>query len=265
MSSIRDEDLILYFYRDGLSSERLAEIEGKLATDAELAARYRALCSDLDRAGAAFSDDEPHPGFDDRVWTGFEQRLMSAGEPVTDHSSRSSRSSRSLHSSRSSRRPPHRRGRSWIRAGALVASALGVGLLIGRLSVPTEPTPQFLEADAGTRVLAAALVRHLESTEQTLLVATRNPHDPDLIRELADSLLDSHRLYASAADRAGRPDLAAFLRELEPILLRLANADTLGGPDAIRESIVQDDLPFKIRVVAATTRRDLKTRSPSRL
>ncbi|MEL7372774.1 MAG: hypothetical protein AAFN74_27865, partial [Myxococcota bacterium] len=153
------------------------------------------------------------------------------------------------------RSPRRRPARAWPIAAGIAVVALGLGVLLGRVTAPDAPV--LLSPDGGRRVLQAALVRHLESTERTLVLATRTAGDTVLVRELADSLLESHRLYALAAERAGRADIAAFLRSLEPVLLRLANEDGLEGPGAVEAVIVQQDLPFKIRAVVASTRRDL--------
>ena len=122
-----------------------------------------------------------------------------------------------------------------------------------------------LEANAGQRVLAAALIQHLETTERTLLLAARSPAQSGIAGELAQDLLETHRVYALAATRAGRPELAEFLQALEPVLLRLANSDALGDPSDVRMVIVANDLPFKVRVVVASTRRDLLQSSPNEL
>ena len=250
MSSVPDEDLVLYYYRDGLEPARIDAIGSQLASDPELRARYEGLRADLDRATAVFAGDKPRPGFEDRVWRRFEAKRSAADAP------------------RPARRGFHRDQRSSPRVGVRVvvvaAIALGVGLAIGRVSTP--PRLELLvEVNAGRRVLGAQLVNHLETTERTLLLATRQPQDPELVRQLAESLLESHRLYALAADRAGRPDIADFLSGLEPVLLRLAHADPSAGPEDVQAAILRNDLSFKIRVVLASTRRDLLNATPETL
>ena len=73
--------------------------------------------------------------------------------------------------------------------------------------------------------------------------------------ELAESLLDSNRLYAMAAERAGKPALGQFLRELEPLLIELANEEGAIEP-ALGEEIRSRDLAFKTRAAAALTRQE---------
>ena len=232
MTTVRDEDLILYYYRDGLEPAQLSKIEAKLDADPALKGRYDALRRDLQAASAAFKDEAPQPGFEARLWRDFDRRV-------------------SAHRSRP------RRQRSMAYAAGIALLALGIGWGLGRLTAPAPDTAPLLAPRGGARVFGAALVRHLESTERALRVATVTPDDPELIRELADALLREHRLYAAAATRARRPDLAAFLGRLEPILLRLAHSETLEGPDGVRKTIVDGDLPFQIRAVTAMARRDL--------
>ena len=268
MSSIRDEDFILYYYRDELEPKRFTEIEEALAADPELRKRYEALRLDLERAGSAFGNEEPEPGFEDRVWRAFEAKLHPSVDRKPGFGDRVWQTFETKLRSVVGRKGfPWRRfsrGRFGLLPHAM-GVALGVGLAVGRMTAPSLESKPLLAANAGPRLLGVELVRHLESTERTLLVAARNPQDAELVSELADALLESHRLYALAADRAGRHDLAEFLRELEPILLRLAHADTLEEPEAVQESIVRRDLPFKIRVVAAAARRDLMKTTPERL
>ena len=75
------------------------------------------------------------------------------------------------------------------------------------------------------RVLDGYVAGHLRATEGLLLTAVNNDGG-DLLggnRELAESLVESNRLYAAAAARSGNLRLADFLRQLEPVLLEVAN------------------------------------------
>ena len=57
--------------------------------------------------------------------------------------------------------------------------------------------------------------------------------------------------FTSAAERAGKPALAQFLSELEPILRGLANGDdaALGGAALAREQIRSRDLLYRLRAL----------------
>jgi hypothetical protein len=57
-----------------------------------------------------------------------------------------------------------------------------------------------------------------------------------------------------AAERAGKPALAQFLLELEPVLRELANGDgdaALGGAGLAQEQIRSRDLLFRLRALEA--------------
>jgi len=243
MNPVSDEDLVLYHYRDGLPRERLAEIEDALFRDDGLRRRYERLRGELNAAGGAFAVDTPDAGFEARIWRGVRRDLPR--EPV------GARIARWL--------SPRENGR--LALAFTVLAALALGYLLGRTG--DSPTPAtvaqapLLERDAGSRVLASYLAQHLETTERALMLAANGDGDDDTARELAQQLVASNRMYASAAQRANRPQLAAFLRELEPVLIELAHDDAGLDPAELRESIRERDLPFKARAAAALARQDL--------
>ena len=240
MKPVSDGDLLLFHYRDGLEAARNLEIEDALFYDAGLRLRLAALRETLSQTADAWPHSEPGADFESRLWARVQPAL-----PV-----------------RAARPSLAERLRQWIEplrpaplafAGLLLAT-LGIGYFLGQSAVVT-PTanPRFLAEDASGRVLNAYLGAHLQQTERALLVAANSPQDADAARELAATLLESHRLYASAADRAGKPALAQFLRELEPVLIELANEEGAIAP-ALGEEIRSRDLAFKSRAAAALAR-----------
>lgn len=246
MNPLSDEDLVLYHYRDGLDRERIAELDRALREDAELAARYERLQAELKTAAQAFAVEEPDAGFEDRLWSKLEPKLPR--EPLRV------RMSRWLASY----------SRPLIAVGA--TAVLVFGVLLGRATVPDPPPPPpefaaelppLLDQESGERVLAAYVSEHLASTERALLIAANSPDEAETARQLARALIATNRLYAIAAERAERPHLVRFLRELEPVLLMLANSYLPADTAAVRESIRRRDLPFKTRAAAAAARRDL--------
>lgn len=249
MTLISDEDLVLYHYRDGLEEARLAEISAALRAEPEVAARYSRLSAELATAAAAFRVDEPDSRFEERVWNRLAPELPA--EPVL------------VRLARWWRRP-----RLLVPAGAL-ALALLIGVLLGRTTWTEDQVPvpknslstsgddfRFQE-NGGARVLSAYVSDHLAATERALLIAANSPDEAETARELARALIAANRLYASAAERADRPQLVRFLRELEPVLLMLAHSDLPDEEAAIREWIRRRDLPFKTRAARAAARRDL--------
>jgi len=233
-----DEELTLHYYGE---HPRPEEIERALAADPELERRWRALGAELD-ALAAVEPPEPRAGLELRVWNRIAPELE--------------------------------RRRGWTLFGlqparlALVAAAalalVAGGFLAGRVSqapapeqlVATVPvataTPAALAPDSRDRLLAATLASHLDSSER-LLVELANDGSGSVTteRRLAESLLESNRLYRLAAERAGQRRVAALLAELEPLFLELANAEDPGPEGSVaaaRERLESRDLLFKVRV-----------------
>lgn len=242
MNPVSDEELVLYHYRDGLPRERLAEIEDALFADDALRRRYERLRAELNAAGGAFAVTAPDAAFEARIWRGVRRGLPR--EPL------GARIARWL--------APHEGGR--LALALMVVAALALGWMLGRSGQAPAPTvatqAPLLERDAGERVLASYLAQHLETTERALMIAANSDDADGTARELAQQLVASNRLYASAAQRANRPQLAAFLRELEPVLIELAHDDPGVAPAALRETIRDRDLTFKARAAAALARQD---------
>lgn len=247
MNPVTDRELVLFHYGDGLDPLRTAQVEQALGYDAELRLRLADLRESLAVIAAAFPAPAADEGLEARLWRRLEPQLAPRAQQTSWR----------------------RRWLDWIEPlrpaqvafASLLIAALGVGYLLGRQeSAPVAPvapgTSALLADDAAARVLSAYLVAHLQDTERALLVASHSPHDGETAQQLAATLLDSHRLYALAADRAGKPQLAAFLRELEPVLIELANEQGDVSP-ALGAEIVDRDLAFKSRAAASLARNEL--------
>lgn len=267
MDTIRDSDLILYHYRDGLDDAALAAIAQALEQSPALRARYAALTATLQAADAQ-PLPQPDAGFEQRLWQRFDAQVEAAAAPrqAAPHV-REAAAGRERHGT-ALRRPLR------LAAGALaLVGALGLGFLLGRqpadsLAPPVAGTgtstgtanPPGVSTDAGTtlstRVLDAYVAAHLRETEGVVLTAV-NSDSADLLagnRELAAGLIDSNRLYAQAAARAGNARLANFLQQLEPLLIELANpagAGPIQDSDGLRDYVDKTDLLFQLRATQA--------------
>lgn len=228
-----DDELLLFHFGEDLGPERMQSIALAIAEDPRCAARYaelkRLLAASTSALGAVA---EPRPGFEQRAWRRLAPQLRPAQE-----------------------------SRAWWRGGwgppLALAASVGLGIALGRLwqaAPPASTSPAAvaqvvaLEGDAGARLLAVRLAAHLGRTERLLRAADNGAE----ASEFAQTLIDSNRLYAAAAERAGKPTLAAFLTELEPVLRELANADadaSLGGGELAREQIRSRDLLFRLRAL----------------
>lgn len=236
-----DDELLMFHFGEDLGPERMQAIALAVSEDPRCAARYAELRRLLAASTTALADAEPASGFEQRVW----HRLAPHLQPAQ---------SRSF-------------WRDWWLPGLALAASLGLGIVIGRQWLPAPapgvqpaPAPLALGADAGERLLAAHLARHLGRTERLLRVAENG--DAGDAGELAGALIEGNRLYAVAAERAGKPALAQFLLELEPVLRELANADSagLGGHALAQEQIRSRDLLFRLRALET-----LQTASTQRL
>lgn len=227
-----DEELALRFWGEHPEPEA---IDRAIAADPDLARRYRELAGALG-ALEAIEAPEPRAGLEGRLWARVAPELAE-------------RRTRSRFLSLP----------SWPRLATLAAAAAALavgGFLAGRATGPA-PAPAAVEAsldalspEARDRLLAAALAGHLDSSERLMveLVNDGKPSD-EMERQMAAALLESNRLYRSAAERAGQRRIAAVLAELEPLLAELANAPADGDVTAAaRERIDAQDLLFRVRV-----------------
>jgi hypothetical protein len=251
MNPITDDDLVLYLYRDGLDADRIAQITAALAASSALRERYAAI----EHAVAHFGQDEiaPDPDLGARLWQRLEPQLEEARVFVSAPSERGRRSV--LDRLRAWLAPPPLR--LAFAGAAVVVVAIGVGFLVGRESVTVPPLVASTEADgSAARVLDAYVAENLRATEGVFLTAS-NSGDATLLegnRELAQSLVESNRLYALAAARAGNTRLADFLRQLEPVLLSLANQPgtaAVQSSEDLRRFLDATDLLFQVRATQA--------------
>jgi hypothetical protein len=238
-SPVSDNELILYFYRDELPAERIVEIDDALFAQPQLRLRYtelQRLLRDIDCAPAL----EPDPEFAQRMWQKLAARIDI--DPIRSSAPRRFSGWRVLFAPRPA-----------FAAACLVAIAAAIGFYAGR-HAPGEDDTQARMMSA--RVLDAYVAEHLRSTEGLLLTAL-NSDSTELHagnRELAAALVESNRLYALAAARSGNTRLADFLRQLEPVLLELANrpADSaVQSSEGLRDYLRKTDLLFQVRATQA--------------
>ena len=246
MNTISDDDLVLYHYRDGLDASRLAEIEDALFASEPLRERYASIERVLARADA-IPAPLPDADFNARLWRNLEPRL--ATRVAAKRESWRER----LHALHDWLSPP---GLAFAAGACVLALAVGIGFYAGRSSLPP-PAVADTQADAAaTRVLDAYVAAHLRATEGVLLTAS-NSDSAELLdgnRELAASLVESNRLYALAAARAGNTQLADFLRQLEPVLISLANPSQsapIQPTEGLRDYLHTTDLMFQVRATQA--------------
>jgi hypothetical protein len=220
---ITDDELLLYYYRDGLDAAERARIGVALSEQPELARRMQALVARLD--AAADSPEVPVPAEVQQRWRVALARAAVAGEES------GSRASRRFFDFR------------WPAAAAAAFAIVALTLIVQAVMRPaTEQvaevvTPANKPADASA--YERGLKVHLANTEQQL--AELGDAKPEDRARLVGAIIAQNRIYALAAERAGEPQLARVLRAFSPILETVAK----GGDSSA--GIAQ--LNFELRVM----------------
>lgn len=225
---ITDDDLLLYYYRDGLDAADRARIGAALADQPELAQRLHRLVGRLDAAAAI--PEVPVPLQTQKRWRAALEKVALVQEIGETQS---------------------HRGRfavvTWLSAAAAMVLAISAVFHFFARMEPTElaaeVTPPVEKPAAGAGDASAyerGLKSHLASTEQQL--ASLENATPEERARLVDTIIEQNRIYALAAERAGEPQLARVLRAFSPILESMRHDDA--DPAA---NVAQ--LAFELRVM----------------
>jgi hypothetical protein len=225
---ISDDDLLLYYYRDGLDATQRARVGTALAEQPELARRLHRLVAQLDTV--ADMPEVPVPPHVQQRWENALGRLAPA--------KRQPRSFAAFH---------------WQAAAAAIVAVV---LLVSVQLLLRSPQEQPI-ADA-TPVQSAyerGLRWYLASTEQGLAELDRA--QPEERARLIATIVEQNRMYALAAERANEPQLARVLRAFTPILESLA----VEPGEASASDVAQ--LSFELRVMQARLKADTVTSPPA--
>jgi len=238
---ITDDELLLYYYRDGLDADERARIGAALSAQPELAQRLQALVSRLD--AAASMPEVPVPEDVQQRWQVALERAAHTDEK------------------RATRAPRRFLDFRWPAAAAATLAIFALTLIV---RVVMQPTPEqraevATPVDSPTTSDASAYERglkvHLAKTEQQL--AALDSAKPEERARLVETIIAQNRIYALAAERAGEPQLARVLRAFAPILETVARG---GDPAA---GVAQ--LSFELRVMQGRlgAEADASPRTPS--
>ena len=240
---ISDDELLLYYYRDGLDAADRARIGAALSEQPELARRMQALVVRLDTVAA--SPEVPVPTEARERW-----RAALARAAHTDEQ-------------RETRAPRRFLDFRWPAAAAAVLAIFALNLIFQAVYRPTQEqtaevaTPVDVPAIADASAYERGLRFHLASTERQL-AGLGNAKPEDRAR-LVETIIAQNRMYALAAERAGEPQLARVLRAFAPILESLAH----DGGESSASSVAQ--LSFELRVMQGRlgAEADASPRTPS--
>jgi len=241
MRHITDEDLTLLYYGEHDDSSLAVMV----AESEELSARYDALCDELKLADA-YQPPRRGDDYGAEVWQQISSKLAQDDSKPSD------------------------RLKNWL--GSLLqprlslAGALSIALVavlaftLGRNgsqnpgSGPAAPATAtqiaLADIDSG-RLLTHSVSAHLEQVNLVLTQFVNTSATSEKETEYATDMLVANRLYRQAAESQGNHKLAAFLADLEPLLIELAY-QAQSGSTATRERMqqeVKDGLLFRVRVM----------------
>jgi hypothetical protein len=221
---ISDDDLLLYYYRDGLDATERARIGTALAEQPELARRLHRLVAQLDTVA-----DLPEVAVPPHIQQRWENALGRLAPAKS--------------------KPRVFAAFHWQAAAAAVVAVV---LLVTVQLLLRSPQEQPI---AGATPVQSAYERglrwHLASTEQGL--AELDGAQPEERSRLIATIVEQNRMYALAAERANEPQLARVLRAFTPILENLA----VEPGDASASDVAQ--LSFELRVMQARLKAETGT------
>jgi hypothetical protein len=241
MKHITDDDLTLLFYGEH-DDPALA---GMVAESTELSARFDVLSAELKLADNFVP---PHRGeaYGADVWQKISSQLNGDSAKLTG------------------------RIKSWLNAvsqprfslaGALsfvlvAALAFTLGRKGGQGPMTDPGVPMDTPAIAMTgldakRLLSHSVSSHLEQVNVVLTQFANSSESSANEAGYATNMLVANRLYRQAAVAQGKHQLAAFLADLEPLLIEMAY-EAQSGSSATRERMqqeVRNGLLFRIRVI----------------
>ena len=236
MQHLTEEQLVSHYYKDDDASAHLAECS-------DCRSQYDTLTRVL-----ALVTEAPVPekgeNYGTEVWNRLRWRVV----------------------------PSSRRPSLAVRYGAIAAMlavAFVAGLLWRERPNPTAPSTNILvptqttvaatqPADAQNRILLVVIGDHLDTSERVLMEFVNA--DPTNQQQLVDQqkrageLVSANRIYRTSAAERGDDRVTAFLSDLEPVLIEIANAGP--NPDAAKISQLQKriesrGLLFQVRVISA--------------
>jgi hypothetical protein len=238
---ISDDELLLYYYRDGQDAPERARIGTALAQQPELAQRLHRLVAQLDTV--AETPEVPVPPHIEQRWQNALARAASAAQNnyVGAGATTGSRIRTAF------------RWQTIALAATVAALAVLVTLQVSLQSrddrpgasndVPALTTPAAAFETPEAAAYERGLKWHLANTEQRL--ASLDSAKPEERARLIEAILEQNRMYAVAAERANEPDLARVLRAFTPIL------ETLQAERRDADASDIDQLNFELRVVQA--------------
>jgi len=234
---ISEQQLILYYYDDGLTPQEKQAISRALQTDAMLAARYRDLFNSLNELQVETHEATPthiKPQWHELI--GREAQLERQSLQKLE-------------------RPQH-----WLGWAASLATMLVLGIAVGiwlqpattSLQVPERglvelspkgQTPKLQPAEIGSTAFTRAVQFYLDGQQTEL--AGMGDKGAEANQLILLQIIAQNRLIERAAVANNAPELARLMRAFEPVLFKLADKST--SPD--ESAALQRQLAFELQAV----------------
>jgi hypothetical protein len=241
MKKISDDDLTLLYYGE----QNDPALAASVAASPELTARFDALSAELNHVDS-FAPPERGDDYGADVWRRISPRLAAERKKPAEFW-------KALLSVLGQPR--------FSLAGALsLAMVATLAFMLGRQGTePGNSMPTDLDATATTvlsemdtgRLLTSSVSGHLEQLNLALTQFVNLPETSAADAGRATDMLVANRLYRQAAVSQGNHQLAAFLSELEPLLIELAYEAHKTSPatrDRMKQE-VRNSLLFRVRVM----------------
>jgi hypothetical protein len=244
-----EDELILHYYGEDETSEQA--VEGHLASCEGCREAFQGLRRVMEAIDAA-PVPEPEVDFERSVWARLAPQLNPVG---------------------ARHRTRWNIWRTLAFSGGLAAVIVSILLWQFDVNIRRTATEEVLTADAEShreRVLLTAVSDHIEQSQLVLVeLANAQTQDGDLDvtleRTTADDLVSAGRLYRETARQSGDLQLASLLDELELVLVEIARGPEALSADeleAVRAQIEDQELIFKLRVLAADVKARQQTARP---
>jgi len=241
MKMITDDDLVLLFYGEHDDPALAA----KVAESAELSARYDALCAELKLANA-YQPPQRDDDYGAEVWQRISPQL----------GAEEAKSGGGLNNWLASFVQPRISLAGALSVALVAALAFTLGRnggpqVNGEITAPAASAPVAMADIDSDRLLNRSVSEHLEQVNIVLTQFVNSSETSSSETGYVTDMLVANRMYRQAAVRQGNQKLAAFLADLEPLLIELAY-QAQSGSTATRERMqqeVKDGLLFRVRVM----------------
>lgn len=150
----------------------------------------------------------------------------------------------------------------WAAVGAM-AALIALAFFLGRHTAPVPNQPPVLSKQVvRERVLMVALGDHLERSQVVLLEVAHasDAADVNLVRDEAEDLVGTNRLYRQTALKIGDRKTADVLDQLERVLLEISHSSPEQGKaqiEELRRQIESQGLLFKLQVIHSNVQKEI--------